>query len=110
VAVSCWWGRVTVGQPIGLRTAGQHVAFECDDAGRETSWRLDAVTLSQTWDANHRLHTQALTAQGQARQQRLVQRRAYTYRAEVPSPGCLSGQGSGWHRLSGLGARSEITG
>ncbi|SEQ82397.1 RHS repeat-associated core domain-containing protein [Lentzea xinjiangensis] len=41
------------------------------------SRRLGEFGLTQTWDANHRLHTQAVTDQ-----RRLVQRRAYTYRGD----------------------------
>jgi RHS repeat-associated protein len=76
------WDYDTVGQPIALRTAGQTLTFGYDLAGRELSRHLGDAVLTQTWDANHRLHTQALTGPGSARGQRLLQRRAYTYRAD----------------------------
>lgn len=74
------------GRLAALLTAGQTMAFGYDAAGRETSRQLGAVLFAQTWDANHRLRTQALTASTAGRpepvQQRLVQRRAYTYRED----------------------------
>lgn len=71
------WEYDAVGQPVSLRAAGQHLTFGYDKAGREVSRQLGEFGLTQTWDANHRLQTQALTDQ-----QRLVQRRAYTYRGD----------------------------
>lgn len=75
------------GQLSSLRTAGNVLDFDYDVAGRETRRQFGATTLAQTWDANHRLHTQAVTVPGQAPvapgtapQQRLLQRRSYNYR------------------------------
>lgn len=78
------------GDLLALRTGGHTIDFGYDPAGREVSRRLGEVVLAQTWDANHRLHTQAITAPSgaphsspnSARQQRLLQRRAYTYRED----------------------------
>lgn len=74
------WEFDLAGQPIALRTAGQSLEFGYDAVGREISRQLGQVTLAQTWDVNHRLHTQALTGPASARGQQLIQRRAYTYR------------------------------
>ncbi|NGY63349.1 RHS repeat protein [Lentzea sp. NEAU-D13] len=71
------WEYDAAGQPVGLRAAGQHLTFGYDGAGREVSRRMGEFGLTQTFDANHRLHTQAVTDQ-----RRLVQRRAYTYRGD----------------------------
>ncbi|MFI9388567.1 HYD1 signature containing ADP-ribosyltransferase family protein [Kutzneria sp. NPDC052558] len=76
------WVYDPAGNPTALHTAGQAMLLEHDLAGRETARRVGAVLLSQTWDVNHRLHTQALTAPGAGGQRRLLQRRAYTYRAD----------------------------
>jgi RHS repeat-associated protein len=76
------WEYDLAGNPVALHTAGQAMLLEHDLAGRETARRVGAVQLSQTWDVNHRLHTQALTTPGAGGQQRLLQRRAYTYRAD----------------------------
>ena len=70
------------GQLASVDTASRTLEFTYDPAGRETSRRVGAVMLAQTWDANHRLRTQAVTAPGPAGQQQLLQRRAYTYRAD----------------------------
>ncbi|MEV6711486.1 RHS repeat-associated core domain-containing protein [Lentzea sp. NPDC051208] len=71
------WEYDSAGRAVGLRTAGQLLTFAYDDAGREVSRRLGEFGLAQSWDSNHRLSSQSVTGQ-----QRLVQRRAYTYRAD----------------------------
>jgi YD repeat-containing protein len=58
--------------------------YQRDTAGRETSRWFGAAGLTLTWDGDNRLRTQAVTAPGPAGRQRLVQRRAYTYRADDP--------------------------
>ncbi|MEV6603178.1 RHS repeat-associated core domain-containing protein [Kutzneria sp. NPDC051319] len=68
-------------QPLALHTAGQTTTFGYDTAGRELHRQVGAVALAQTWDANHRLHTQAVT-RPEARGQALLQRRSYNYRAD----------------------------
>jgi RHS repeat-associated protein len=74
------WEFDAAGQATALRTAGHTIEFDYDTVGHETVRRLGQVTLSQTWHANHRLHTQALTGPPSSRGQHLIQRRAYTYR------------------------------
>jgi YD repeat-containing protein len=64
-----------------LDTAGHTLAFGYDPAGREITRTAGATTLTQTWDANHRLRSQALTTPG-AVNPTLTQRRSYTYRAD----------------------------
>jgi RHS repeat-associated protein len=57
------WEYDAAGRPAALHTAGRTLTFAHDRAGRETERRLDAgAVLAQTWDANHRLLTQTLTA------------------------------------------------
>lgn len=69
-------------QPTTLRTAGQTIRFDYDIADREIERHLgDNAVLAQEWDGNHRLLTQTLKAET-AQQNRLVQRRAYQYRAD----------------------------
>ncbi|MFC0548286.1 DUF6531 domain-containing protein [Kutzneria chonburiensis] len=75
------WHFDPAGNLTTVDTAARRLEFGYDTAGREVSRRLGALTLDQTWDANHRLRTQALTAPGPAGR-RLLQRRAYTYRAD----------------------------
>ncbi|MDQ3988607.1 MAG: DUF6531 domain-containing protein, partial [Actinomycetota bacterium] len=80
--------------PAALHTAGRTLRFEYDPAGREVERHLGAgVSLAQSWDANHRLTSQTLTAGGpspvspeSARGTRLVQRRSYGYRPD----GCVT--------------------
>ncbi|MGH2770362.1 MAG: RHS repeat domain-containing protein, partial [Actinomycetota bacterium] len=80
-------------RPLALHTAGAMLAFGYDAAGREVERFLGHATLAQTWDANHRLGSQAVTAGGSVaaqrstRQARLVAHRSYSYRPD----GYLSG-------------------
>ncbi|MGH3827127.1 MAG: RHS repeat-associated core domain-containing protein, partial [Pseudonocardiaceae bacterium] len=71
--------------PVALHTAGRTLRFGYDAAGREIERHLGAgAVLTQSWDANHRLTSQTLTADGlvPAREERLVQRRSYGYRPD----------------------------
>ncbi|MGH3831278.1 MAG: RHS repeat-associated core domain-containing protein [Pseudonocardiaceae bacterium] len=71
--------------PVALHTAGRTLRFGYDAAGREVERHLGAgAMLAQSWDTNHRLTTQTLTAGGptSAREARLVQRRSYRYRPD----------------------------
>ncbi|MGH3801034.1 MAG: RHS repeat domain-containing protein, partial [Pseudonocardiaceae bacterium] len=76
--------------PVALHTAGRTLRFGYDPAGREVQRRFGTgAVLAQSWDANHRLSSQALTAAGpglgqptSVRQTRLVQRRSYSYRPD----------------------------
>ncbi|GAA3436941.1 DUF6531 domain-containing protein [Kutzneria kofuensis] len=77
------WSYDAAGQPLALGWHGHELEFGYDRAGREVSRRFGTVSLIQTWDASSRLHTQALTVPDLTRrQQRLLQRRAYTYRSD----------------------------
>ncbi|MGQ0777444.1 MAG: DUF6531 domain-containing protein [Pseudonocardiales bacterium] len=75
-------------QPLALRTAGRTVRFGYDAAGREIERHLGAsATMAQAWDASHRLRSQTITTAAgdrpaSAGQARVVQRRAYRYRAD----------------------------
>jgi YD repeat-containing protein len=76
--------------PVALHTAGRTLRFGYDPAGREIQRHLGTgAVLAQTWDANHRLVSQTLTASrpgagrsSSAREARLVQRRSYGYRPD----------------------------
>jgi len=79
-AESVW--EYTVGtRPAMLRTAGHELRFEYDAAGREVSRALDgaALALTQEWNEDHRLVAQTVS---DARRARLLNRRAYHYRAD----------------------------
>ena len=77
------WSYGPTGLATQLDVGAQTISFGYDAHGNETSRRFGAATLTQTWDANHRLHTQAVTAPGPAGQQRLVQRRSYRFRGDA---------------------------
>ena len=68
-------------QLTALHSAGNSLRFSYDRSGREIKRQLGAAVLTQTWDNDHRLRTQALTAQVEQREH-LLQRRAYTYRPD----------------------------
>lgn len=83
------WDFDAASRVAALHTNGHTLAFDYDAGGREVSRRLGAVTLTQSWDPNHRLHTQAVVAPepgpphaGGDRGQHLMYRRAYTYRVD----------------------------
>ncbi|MEU6120718.1 DUF6531 domain-containing protein, partial [Streptomyces sp. NPDC047123] len=72
-------------RPVLLRTAGRTVSFRYDAAGREVERRSGITMLSQSWDPDGRLSSQTLTARHgdpETSDTRLVQRRAYRYRAD----------------------------
>ena len=76
--------------PVALHTAGRTLRFAYDPAGREVERHLGVgAMLTQSWDANHRLTSQTLAADGlghgspaPGREARLVQRRSYGYRPD----------------------------
>ncbi|QES44135.1 hypothetical protein DEJ49_26865 [Streptomyces venezuelae] len=76
------WAYDSVGLPTSLVTAGGELTFAYDAAGRETARGLGpAATLTQSWDAGHRLVEQTVRARtggdGAVRQSR-----SYAYRAD----------------------------
>jgi RHS repeat-associated protein len=75
------WNFDPAGRPDSLRTSEQMLVFAHDGAGREIQRRIgDAVTLTQRWDADHRLTAQSVwNTAGQAQRGGPVQYRAYTY-------------------------------
>lgn len=94
------WEYDPAGRSVALSTAGRTVRFDRDAAGREVRRHLCAgAVLAQEWDGNHRLAAQTLsTVVGSAApigpvgyglpepetatEHRIVQRRAYAYRAD----------------------------
>jgi RHS repeat-associated protein len=90
------WDYDPLGNLSGLNLNGHAVRFDRDAAGREVRRHLgETALLEQTWDRNHRLTAQALTAIGSAQsdfdpagqledptdatQRELLQSRAYSY-------------------------------
>jgi RHS repeat-associated protein len=75
------WVFDPAGRPQSLQTGGHTLAFDHDIAGREISRRLGhAATLTQRWDADHRLTAQTIwNSAGQAQPGGPAQYRAYTY-------------------------------
>jgi len=72
------------GLPLTLQRAGHTVAFAHDAAGRETLRQFGPdITLTQSWDRNHQLLAQTVTAgsgpSGSGVPTRLLHRRDYTY-------------------------------
>ncbi|MDI3408437.1 RHS repeat-associated core domain-containing protein [Streptomyces sp. B-S-A6] len=73
------WRHDTAGNRTELVTSGRTMTFERDAAGRELSRLIgDSLSLTNSFDAVGRLTKQALAGPGD----RLVQQRAYTYRAD----------------------------
>jgi RHS repeat-associated protein len=75
------WAFDPAGRPDSLRTSEQMLVFAHDGAGREIRRRIgDAATLTQRWDADHRLTAQSVwNSAGKAQPGGPVQYRAYTY-------------------------------
>lgn len=77
------WSYDLRGLPVTLHTAGHTLSFTHDAAGREIARNLDnLVTLAHTWDANHRLLAQSLTATTAPGAARLLTGRQWTYRPD----------------------------
>ena len=74
------WAFDPAGRPDSLRTSGQMLVFDHDGAGREIRRRIGhAATLTQRWDADHRLTAQSIwNSAGQAQPGGPAQYRAYT--------------------------------
>jgi RHS repeat-associated protein len=75
------WAFDPAGRPASLRTGGYALAFEHDGAGREIRRRIgDTATLTQRWDADHRLTAQSVwNTAGRAQPGGPVQYRSYIY-------------------------------
>ncbi|WP_326808360.1 DUF6531 domain-containing protein [Streptomyces sp. NBC_01775] len=74
------YGYDAAGYRSNLTTAGRHLTFTRDMAGRETSRRIgDTLEISAERDASGRLSAQTLTAGPEAR---LLQQRRYHYRED----------------------------
>ncbi|MEU7591019.1 HNH/endonuclease VII fold putative polymorphic toxin [Micromonospora sp. NPDC049230] len=86
-------------RPVALHTGGATVSFTHDAAGRETRRAVGSLALTQSWDANHRLLSQILTASPAVSDvPDLVAHRAYQYRADGYLTG-LADQVTGDRRL-----------
>ncbi|WP_308406449.1 DUF6531 domain-containing protein [Streptomyces sp. AC602_WCS936] len=76
------WTYDEAGRRVGLTTSGHTIGFDRDEAGREIARHIgETITLAHVFDEAGRLTTQHV-AEGS----RVVQRRAFTYRAD----GCLA--------------------
>ncbi|WTZ46597.1 hypothetical protein OG241_22890 [Streptomyces sp. NBC_01390] len=83
------WSYDTAGLPTSLVTAGGELTFAYDAAGRETARGLGAAaTLTQAWDAGHRLVEQIIRSGTTHRgdpgdvDPAVRQSRSYSYRAD----------------------------
>ena len=78
------WAYDPAGHPVELRSEAGSLAFGYDPAGRETErWIGEGVTLTQAWGPTGRLTVQSLSsATAPAGADRLLQHRAYAYRAD----------------------------
>lgn len=77
-AVSTWTYDAT-GQRAALTTSGRTLTFERDAVGNELTRHIgDTITLTSRWDTTGRLTTQSIHGPTTG----LLQRRAYTYRAD----------------------------
>ncbi|HBF81024.1 MAG TPA: type IV secretion protein Rhs, partial [Streptomyces sp.] len=73
------WAYDAAGRRIFLTTSGRALTFEHDAAGQETIRHIgDSLTLANQYDPVGRLTTQHITGP----ENRGIQRRAYTYRAD----------------------------
>jgi YD repeat-containing protein len=72
------------GKPVNLDVAGRSVSFGYDAAGREIERLLATGTvLAQTWDTNHRLTSQTVSAVGApAGRANVLQQRRFDYRPD----------------------------
>ncbi|MFG2718450.1 RHS repeat-associated core domain-containing protein [Streptomyces sp. NPDC048416] len=76
------WTYDAAGRHTQLATEHGQLSFTYDASGRETERRIGSdVALRQTWDTTDRLTAQTLKSGG-AEADRLLQHRAYTYRAD----------------------------
>ncbi|WP_433131723.1 DUF6531 domain-containing protein [Micromonospora sp. CA-240977] len=89
-------------RPVALQTGGATVGFTHDVAGRETRRAVGGLTLTQSWDASHRLLSQVVTASSAAggpdAVPGLVTHRGYRYRADGYLVG-VADQVTGEHQL-----------
>ncbi|MEU9736552.1 DUF6531 domain-containing protein, partial [Streptomyces sp. NPDC048002] len=77
------WSYDSAGLPTALVTAAGELTFAHDAAGRETVRGLGAAaTLSQSWDAGHRLVEQVVSARTGGGDPAVRQSRSYAYRAD----------------------------
>ncbi|MFE1754592.1 putative T7SS-secreted protein [Streptomyces anandii] len=73
------WSYDAAGHRTGMTASGRTIDFSYDPAGRELSRRIgDTIALEHSFDALGRLTTQSVTG----RNDRTVQHRSYTYRAD----------------------------
>ncbi|MER7836819.1 DUF6531 domain-containing protein [Streptomyces sp. NPDC096040] len=72
------WSYDAAGRPAELTATGHSIGFDRDEAGREIACRFgETVTMAHTFDSQGRLTTQNVLANAD-----LIQRRAFTYRAD----------------------------
>jgi RHS repeat-associated protein len=76
------WAYDAAGRATQLRSDAGELSFTYDAAGRETERRIGSgVVLRQSWDTTDRLTVQSLKS-GNGEAERLLQHRAYAYRAD----------------------------
>ncbi|APU16970.1 MULTISPECIES: type VII secretion system-associated protein [Actinoalloteichus] len=87
VGLESVWSYDAAGRPASLTVDGHTISLEHDASGDQTRRALGPnATLTQTWEGNQRLRSQALTTailvDGVARGSSVSQRRAYLYQAD----------------------------
>ncbi|MGA6162414.1 RHS repeat-associated core domain-containing protein [Amycolatopsis magusensis] len=105
--VDSTWSYDEAGNPVSLATSGHLLRFGHDAAGRETERRLDnTVVFGQSFDAAHRLTSQAVTTQAGG----IVQQRRYGYRPDGKLTGVQdSATGEVRFQLDAAGRVTEVT-
>ncbi|MQS10028.1 type IV secretion protein Rhs, partial [Streptomyces sp. IF17] len=101
------WTYDAAGRPIGLETAGRHLDFHRDAAGREIERRIgNVLTLSANHDAAGRLIEQALTGAGGRR----LHHKRWTHRADGYPTVVTDATGTTTLTLDAIGRPTNLTG
>jgi RHS repeat-associated protein len=97
------WDYNAIGAPTRLRAGRREISFGYDATARETSRHFGAVSLTQVWDARHRLRAQTVSADNAG----VAQHRAFHVRAD----GAISGVEDllGGHRDYTLDRAGRVT-
>ncbi|WP_143622431.1 DUF6531 domain-containing protein, partial [Streptomyces alkaliphilus] len=102
------WTYDAAGRPIGLETAGRHLDFRWDAAGRETERRIaDVLTLTTGHDAAGRTVEQALTATSSGRR---LHHKRWTHRADGYPTVVTDATGTTTLALDPIGRPTNLTG
>ncbi|MQS10036.1 type IV secretion protein Rhs, partial [Streptomyces sp. IF17] len=101
------WTYDAAGRPIGLETAGRHLDFRRDAAGREIERRIaDVLTLTTGHDPAGRTVEQALTGAGGRR----LHHKRWTHRADGYPTAVTEPAGTTTLTLDAIGRPTNLTG